>query len=84
MNVKLKLYATLSEYLPAGASRANEVALSVPGEATVGELIEKYNLPHKLVYLVLLNGHFVPPAAREARVLSEGDVLAMWPPIAGG
>jgi len=84
MNVKLKLYATLSDYLPVEARKTNEVALSVPKDATVGELIEQCKLPKKLVHLVLINGHFVPPAARAARALSDGDVLAIWPPIAGG
>ena len=33
---------------------------------------------------VLINGVFVPPEQRGARVLVDGDVLAIWPPIAGG
>jgi sulfur carrier protein ThiS len=84
MNVKLKLFATLSDYLPGEARRGNEVALTVPKDATVAQLIQRFNLPKTLVHLVLINGHFVPPAAREARLLREGDVLAIWPPIAGG
>jgi sulfur carrier protein ThiS len=38
----------------------------------------------KLVHLVLVNGSFVPPEQRATRELVEGDVLAIWPPIAGG
>ncbi|MBS1138025.1 MAG: mut7-C ubiquitin family protein, partial [Proteobacteria bacterium] len=34
--------------------------------------------------LVLINGHYVPPGARRSHALREGDVLAIWPPIAGG
>jgi molybdopterin converting factor small subunit len=26
----------------------------------------------------------VPPQARASRALQDGDVLAIWPPIAGG
>lgn len=84
MNVKLKLYATLSDYLPAEARRTNEIALSVPDGVTVAALIEQFRLPKKLVHLVLINGHFVAPAARDGSTLREGDVLAIWPPIAGG
>jgi sulfur carrier protein ThiS len=63
----------------------HEVALTVVEDATFGALIEQCNLPKKLVHLVLLNGHFVPPTARQAHTLSEGDVLvAIWPPIARG
>jgi sulfur carrier protein ThiS len=36
------------------------------------------------VHLVLLNGEFIPPQARAERALIAGDVLAIWPPIAGG
>jgi molybdopterin converting factor small subunit len=38
----------------------------------------------KMVHLVLINGHYVAPADRATRALVEGDVLAIWPPIAGG
>jgi len=84
MKVKLKLYATLSDFLPTEARQRNELALNVPGEMTVGGLIEQCRLPSKLVHLVLLNGYYVPPEARAGHGLSDGDVLAIWPPIAGG
>lgn len=84
MNVTLKLYATLSDYLPPEARTANQVVLDVGHEATVDQLIEQYRLPPKLTHLVLINGNFVPPAERANRRLAEGDVLAIWPPIAGG
>ena len=38
----------------------------------------------KLVHLVLVNGVYVQPEERASRVLKDGDVLAIWPPIAGG
>jgi molybdopterin converting factor small subunit len=83
MKVVLKLYASLSDYLPAEA-RQNQVQLDVEDGATVGTLIERYRLPPKLTHLVLVNGVFVEPAARGATALREGDQLAVWPPIAGG
>lgn len=84
MHVRVKLYATLSDYLPAEARRTNEVELSLPGDTTVAKIVEQFGLPKKLVHLVLINGHFVPPAARGGHALREGDILAIWPPIAGG
>ena len=48
------------------------------------QVIEPYNLPMKLVHLVLVNGHFIAPEHRGMHALVEGDVLAIWPPIAGG
>lgn len=83
MKVILKLYASLSDYLPAEA-RQNQVQLDVDDDATVGALIERYRLPPKLTHLVLVNGVFIAPTARATTVLREGDQLAVWPPIAGG
>jgi len=64
MNLTLKLYAMLADYLPMEVRKTNEVPLTVAEDATVCALIEQCNLPKKLVHLVLLNGHFVPPATR--------------------
>jgi molybdopterin converting factor small subunit len=83
MKVILKLYASLSDYLPAEA-RQNQVQLDVEDGATFGTLIERYRLPPKLTHLVLVNGTFVEPGARGTTALRDGDQLAVWPPIAGG
>ena len=83
MRITFKLYATLSDYLPAG-QRHNAVELDIEPATTIGDLIERFNLPKKLVHLVLVNGVYVPPAERLTRTLQEGDALAIWPPIAGG
>lgn len=84
MRVTLKLYATLADYLPPTARATNAVELDVPEGATVSGAIAPYNLPSALTRLVLVNGFFVPPEERASRALREGDVLAIWPPIAGG
>jgi molybdopterin converting factor small subunit len=34
--------------------------------------------------LVLVNGKYIAPEARGTTLLQEGDVLAIWPPVAGG
>ena len=83
MNITLKLFATLGDYLPAGA-HYNQIDLSLTDGTTVPQALEPFHLPPKLVHLVLVNGHFIPPPQRTERVLHEGDVLAVWPPIAGG
>jgi sulfur carrier protein ThiS len=84
MKVALKLFATLSDYLPAEARTTNRVELEFDGDATIARIIEDFRLPPKLVHLVLVNGVFVPPSARAHRNLSNGDTLAIWPPVAGG
>jgi sulfur carrier protein ThiS len=84
MNITIKLYATLGDYLPVEARRNNRLVMQVGDDTTVTDVIAPLNMPEKLVHLVLVNGHFVLPAVRATRKLEEGDVLAIWPPIAGG
>jgi sulfur carrier protein ThiS len=88
MRITLKLYAMLSDYLPPDANgrrrKGNELPLDVPEGASVQGAIDRYNLPSKLVHLVLVNGVYIPPQARPGHVLAADDELAIWPPIAGG
>lgn len=84
MRVTFKLYAMLSDYLPDEARKTNSLTLDVLPGRTVGQVIDGFNLPPKLVHLVLVNGNYIQPAERAGRALAEGDVLAIWPPIAGG
>ena len=84
MRITFKLYASLTEHLPPEARQGNAVALDIAPDATIADIIAPFNLPMKLVHLVLINGVDVAPAERASRTLNEGDVLAIWPPIAGG
>lgn len=84
MRITFKLYASLTDHLPPDRRPGNAIELEVAEGATVAEVIAPFNLPHKLVHLVLINGVFVPPEERTRRALKPDDVLAIWPPIAGG
>jgi molybdopterin converting factor small subunit len=84
MKITLKLFASLTDYLPPDARRSNIIELDVQANASILQIIEPFGLPMKLVHLVLVNGHYINPEDRATRTLVEGDVLAIWPPIAGG
>lgn len=84
MQITFKLFATLTDYLPPDARRSNQLVLDVAPEATISEIIEPFGLPPKLVHLVLVNGKYIEPEQRLSATLNNGDVLAIWPPIAGG
>ena len=84
MRITLKLFATLTDYLPVESRYTNIVELEVADGATIVQVIEPYQLPQKLVHLVLVNCKYIAPTDRQTQALSEGDVLAIWPPIAGG
>ena len=84
MQITFKLFATLTDYLPPEARRGNQLTLDVPPDAPIARIIEPYGLPPKLVHLVLVNGKYIAPEDRGTTTLTEGDVLAIWPPVAGG
>ena len=84
MNITLKLFASLTDYLPVESKYTNIVALDIAPETTIMQLVERYRLPPKEVHLVLVNGSYIAPELRASKTLVEGDVLAIWPPIAGG
>lgn len=83
MNVRVKLYAMLAKYLPAGAAK-NQVDLPVIDGADVQTVLSNLNLPDEMCHLVLVNGSYLSPSERSGHKLSEGDHLAVWPPVAGG
>lgn len=83
MIIKLKLFALLSDYLPAGAQR-HTAELTIDKNSTVQDVIDQIKLPAELTHLVLVNGVYIAPEQRPSQHFSENDVLAIWPPVAGG
>ena len=83
MKITFKLFATLSDYLPQ-ERQGNELPLEVNEGTSIMDLVERFQLPIKLVHLVLVNGKYIKPEDRPCYPLQENDVLAIWPPVAGG
>lgn len=83
MRVKLKLYAGLGRYLPPEA-RGNEIDLIVDSAVTVGELLDGADVPISSCHLIVVNCVFTPPHDAHNSSLSDGDVVAVWPRVAGG
>jgi molybdopterin converting factor small subunit len=79
VRVEVRLFAHLSSYLPPGAE-GDGATLDVPSGTTAGELIAQLGIPHDLPALAVVNGLDAEPG----HVLMEGDVLTMFPPLAGG
>ena len=88
MEITLKLFATLGEYLPHelnGRVRTyNQLPVEVAEASTVDDVIAQFNVPRSKAHLVLVNGVFIPREARAEHRLTPGDELAVWPPVAGG
>jgi sulfur carrier protein ThiS len=84
MKITLKLFASLTDYLPAERKYTNTMELDIAPETTILQAIAPLSLPEKMVHLVLVNGSYVAPERRRHQTLQAGDALAIWPPIAGG
>jgi molybdopterin converting factor small subunit len=83
MKVNVKLYALLSDYLPANAVD-NEISLDVADGTSPEDIFAKFNLPRQYCSIVLVNGLYIEPSERAEHALQENDTLAIWPPVAGG
>ena len=80
MIVNVKLYATLRHLCPPGTEIGEAFPLELD-EGSVSEALEKLKIPDKRAKLILLNG--VHLRNRDHR-LKDGDVLVIFPPVAGG
>lgn len=79
ITVRVKLYATLRNSFPElGLGEA--MAVRLPKGTTAGELIRKLALPDDQVKVLFVN-HVI---SEEERQLSDGDVVAIFPPVGGG
>jgi molybdopterin converting factor small subunit len=79
VKVRLRLFATLSQYLPPDAD-GDGVTLSLPGGATLGDVLVRFRIPAGEAYLTVVNGDNAEPA----RPLADGDEITLFPPLSGG
>jgi sulfur-carrier protein len=74
MRITVRLYATLRE------GHAPEESLELPPGATVALVMKELAVPETVVTLIFVNGRH----ASLDTVLSDGDNVALFPPIGGG
>ncbi len=84
MKITLKLFASLASHLPAEARSSHQVELEVDPGTTVLDVIRRQGVPEALCAIVLIDGVWVARPDRATRAMSDGQALAVWPPIAGG
>lgn len=83
IRVEFKLFADLMRYLPADA-RQQSTQVELPEGTTLHDLIDRFQVPREQAHLVVCNGIFIPPSQRDSHRLEDRDVIALWPPVAGG
>ena len=79
MKIEIALYATLSQYLPAGAE-SRKAVLEVRDGATALDVMNQLGIPQEYPNILLVNGK----QARPETVVKDGETLAIFPPLAGG
>jgi molybdopterin converting factor small subunit len=78
IKIEVRLFATLTAYLP--GREGNAANMELPDGATVGDLVQMLAIPDDLPRVTLVNGR---NAELDQRLLS-GDVVTLFPPLAGG
>jgi molybdopterin converting factor small subunit len=78
MRITIKLYSMLRSYL--GENEKGVAQREFPDGAIIADVVASLGIPEKIPRITLINGE-----QKEAGdALSEGDVLSVFPPIAGG
>jgi molybdopterin converting factor small subunit len=79
MEVTVKLFATLRRYLPEDAKNKTTTVALQAGQ-TVADALTVLGVPLQEAHLILVNGQ-----SRDAdHPLESEDVVAVFPPVAGG
>lgn len=80
MRIELRLFASLRRKLPPGSPRGR-CDLDLPAGSTLDDLLRHMDIPRASAQLVLVNGE----SGRDYhRRLSDGDVVSVFPQVAGG
>lgn len=80
MRVEARLFATLRDVLPPATRASGVTALELPEGATVADLARALGIPPGTSWIALVNGTEATPQHR----LQAGDVVTLFPPLAGG
>ena len=79
IEVKVWLYASLRKYSPE-TSIADAVILQMPERAVLADLLARLDMPKNEVKAAFVNNR----QENEDYLLSDGDRVALFPPVAGG
>ena len=79
MEIEVKLFATLRDYLPKGSDRFS-CKMEVNDHTRVQDILLRLNIPDEMPKIILINGIH----GKKEQILKEGDVLSVFPPVAGG
>jgi molybdopterin converting factor small subunit len=76
ITITVKFFATLREFGP------KKVNIEIPTGSSIKVILERFKIPKEVKQLILLvNGI---PHKNIDTILSDGDIVAIFPPIGGG
>ena len=79
MEIEVKLFATLRDFLPEGSSRFS-CRMGIDGQTRVQDILARLKIPEEMPKIILVNGIH----GKKEQALKDGDVLSVFPPVAGG
>jgi len=79
MEVEVKLFATLRDYLPKGSGKFS-CKMEVDGHTRIKDLLDRLKIPKDIPKIILVNGIH----GKEDQIVKDGDVISVFPPVAGG
>ena len=82
MTIELRLFGELGEYMPAGAT-GRRARIEIPDDLDVMGLIDFLGIPFEAdegAIVVAINDEVADLHAP----INEGDIIGMFPPLAGG
>lgn len=79
MKFKVKLFATFMKHLPKGTGLEGINVEMEPG-TTIKDVYKYFELPENIQKITLANGIH----QKASYTVQEGDVISIFPPIAGG
>jgi len=77
MIIHLKFFAGLRDAIP---DRQSPYAAEFPDGVTVQDVLDRFAVPRDKPKILLVNGRH----AELSHVLTDGDTLSVFPPVAGG
>jgi len=83
MKIRIRLFATLQEYLPQN-SQGSEAVVDLTENATIPDALSVLSVPMTLPHIVLVNGRHVLRPNLVTFQLHDGDILSVFPAIGGG
>ncbi len=83
MQVTVKLFGALRQFLPTGSS-FNSGQLSIQAESTLGDVLALLPIPEHRAYLVIINDEKINREDYASMPVQENDEIVLLPPIKGG